>query len=184
MRKLAARIGYTPTVIYAHFQDKENLLAALVEADFDSLEMRMEKYASVHNPVNRLRYIAQEFVKFALENPNQYSIIADLKRSAFVPTPVAGTTKPYLSAAESHTFLARTVNEAIQSKLLGHHLSDAELIAQTFFAGIHGVIATYLGHGRQEKPGVTPVLVRVNLMIDLLLHGLGYSEERAALEIS
>lgn len=182
MRKIAALIEYSPTIIYAHFRDKQNLLSTLAEEGYTSLGIRIHQHADVSNPLRRLRVIAQEFVRFALENPNRYNIIT--KKN---PVP-ASQSRPLTEDGNDdrhdvNSLIFKTVCEAIQGKLLCSHLQDAEIVAQTFYAGIQGVITMCLGHNKYEGGGSQPALQRVDLMIDTLLHGLGNCQQETPVYI-
>ena len=183
MRKLAARIEYSPTVIYTHFRDKETLLGELVVEGYLSLGMRIGQHATTLHPLRRLRLIAGEFVKFALENPNRYSIIANFSQAKDRQSG-SGEVEHNGHRPDFNTVIFRTVCEAIHGKFLCSHLHDAELVSQTFFAGIHGVITMCLGNGDTNRSRVHLAQERVDLMIDLLLHGLGNCQNQASIQAS
>jgi len=183
MRKLAARIEYSPTVIYAHFRDKETLLGELVVDGYSSLSIRIGQHATTLPPLRRLRLIAGEFVKFALENPNRYSIIANCHQ-AKDRQPISGEVEHNGHRPDINSVIFRTVCEAIHGKFLCSHLNDAELVSQIFFAGIHGVITMCLGNGDANRSGARLAQERVDLMIDLLLHGLGNCQNQTSIQAS
>lgn len=171
MRKIAALIEYSPTIIYSHFSDKQNLLSALVDEDYLSLGERMYQHADVQDPLQRLHLMGQEVVNFAIENPNHYRIIALTPRSPS-HRPTLSVVKQNDDRKDVHAFIIQCVCEAIQQGLLRTDLQDAELVSQTFYAGIHGVIALYLEHDQDEWLNWRPIQQRVNLMIDLMIRGL------------
>lgn len=72
MRAIAAKIGYTPTAIYHHFQDKDTLIVELCMVDFRSLAQAMYKIGRIEDPVDRLRRMGLAYAEFALANPSQY----------------------------------------------------------------------------------------------------------------
>src|SRR6187455_2587939 len=71
MRKIADRIEYSPTAIYQHFKDKEELLHAMCERDFDALgeDMRAQT-AGVGDPIERIMMVGTGYVRFAMEFPS------------------------------------------------------------------------------------------------------------------
>jgi len=178
MRKIAALIEYSPTVIYSHFNDKQSLFDALVEEDYKTLGRRMYQHASVEDPLQRLRLIAGEVVNFAIENPNRYSIIATTQGIS-VAHPVISEVKDGSIRNDTAAFIFETVREAISRNLIRPELLDAELISQTFYAGIHGVITMYLDNKPEEWVNWRPMQQRVELMLDMMLHGMSNSDNNS-----
>src|SRR5262245_8666913 len=75
MRKIAEKIDYTATALYTHFADKDALLRALCDADFLKLRGAFERIARMDDPIERLRKLGKEYVRFALEYPNHYKLM-------------------------------------------------------------------------------------------------------------
>lgn len=176
MRKIAAEIEYSPTVIYSHFKDKDALLHSLAEQDHSVLTHKMSRHNQELNPLCRLRLIGKEIINFALENPNHHLIFMILPKSSSSRSPVHVVTN---EAEENiHNIVAKTICDAIQSKQIYSSLRDAELIAQTFFAGIHGVITLGLNN-KSERMNKQPIEERLNLMIELLIRGLTDNRQTA-----
>ena len=72
MRKVADAIEYSPTTIYHHFEDKDDLVRALCVADFAQLLDAMQKAPAPADPVEAIRQLGRAYVAFAVQNPNQY----------------------------------------------------------------------------------------------------------------
>ena len=64
MRKVAEKIEYSPTAIYLHFTDKEQLFHELVHEDFARLATVFQSAAMPANPVERIREIGRTYVEF------------------------------------------------------------------------------------------------------------------------
>src|SRR5262245_20135594 len=75
MRKLAAKVNYTATALYAHFPDKEALLGELVENEFIKLRRVFDETCQIADPIERLRMKGLTFVRFALEHPDAYKFL-------------------------------------------------------------------------------------------------------------
>ena len=68
MRKIAKRAGVSATSIYLHFQNKDELLLALMESSIAKLALALEKdLADSDDSVTKLEKMAQAFVDFALK---------------------------------------------------------------------------------------------------------------------
>src|SRR4051794_29321067 len=72
MRKIASKIEYSPTAIYLHFADKDALMRELCTEDFSTLYRAFEKFIPIKDPLERLRKVAQAYVAFSIDHPNQY----------------------------------------------------------------------------------------------------------------
>src|SRR5262245_13910881 len=70
MRKIADRIEYSPTALYFHFKDKNELVRALCQHDFQAFADRLVAVASVSDPIERLLKASEAYVDFAHEHPN------------------------------------------------------------------------------------------------------------------
>ncbi len=91
MRKVAQRIEYSPTTIYLHFKDKGELFQAICEEMFAKLSRKLEEQAKKRaadpnpDPIAALREGLQIYAKFALKNPEHYTVTFMLPRNQVVP---------------------------------------------------------------------------------------------------
>jgi len=73
MRKVAERIDYSPTAIYLHFKDKQELVLSLCEETFARLVKELSTLEQEHqDPVVRLRKGLERYIRFGLNYPNHY----------------------------------------------------------------------------------------------------------------
>src|SRR5215470_6689374 len=82
MRKVAQRIQYSPTAIYANFKDKEALMRELCSADFQKLAEAFQEVAGIEDPVERLRRTGKAYIEFASRYPNHYRLMFMTPRPA------------------------------------------------------------------------------------------------------
>jgi AcrR family transcriptional regulator len=137
MRAIAERIEYTPTAIYHHFRDKDEMLLELVHADFRSLAQAFGRIGRIDDPVERLERIGQAYVDFALEFPHHYRLM-------FMTTaPVHDDQQKEKGNPEedAYAFLRMTVAEGIESGRFREEYQDADLLAQMVWAAVHGVVS-------------------------------------------
>lgn len=169
MRAIAAKIGYTPTAIYHHFQDKDALLVELCMADFRSLAQSLYKIGRIEDPIERLRRMGMAYADFALSNPSQY-------RFMFM-TPMA---HPHWDSEgvivkhpdeDAYDFLLKTVVEGIEGGHYRPELSDAHELAQMMWGGIHGVVSLWLNHGNDPNITWRPPGETVRSLIDVSIRG-------------
>jgi AcrR family transcriptional regulator len=70
MRQIAERIGYSATTIYRHFENKDNLLFAIVYEGFLRFGQQLAQAAqSSDTPLGRLKALGYAYIEFALKNP-------------------------------------------------------------------------------------------------------------------
>src|SRR4051794_31187958 len=81
MRRIAEEIEYSPTALYLHFKDKEEILFYLIDEGFEMLSGRLESL-NVEDPVLRLRKGGRVYFKFAFEQPHYYRIMFQLQDKA------------------------------------------------------------------------------------------------------
>jgi AcrR family transcriptional regulator len=77
IRSITARAGVTPTALYLHFSDKEELLNALVARCYEEL---LERFSAAEreqqgDPRAQLQAMARAYTQFALERPALYRVL-------------------------------------------------------------------------------------------------------------
>jgi AcrR family transcriptional regulator len=166
MRRIAERIEYSPTAIYLHFADKEALLEELCLHDFQSLAKQFVKLEKLADPIKRLRQLGQAYADFASEFPQSYRFMFMTPKPRQPESPEMGLGNP---ATDPYAFLLLVVQQCIAAGALKPSLKDANLVAQTMWAGLHGVIALHLGAEIHDKHEWRPFEKRVKTMLDLLI---------------
>jgi AcrR family transcriptional regulator len=76
MRKLAQRIEYSPTAIYLHFEDKDDLFRAVCDETFAGLVKRLAKQRREFGaePLACLEAGLHEYIAFGLKHPEHYIV--------------------------------------------------------------------------------------------------------------
>jgi AcrR family transcriptional regulator len=77
IRSVTARAGVTPTALYLHFADKQELLHALLGRSWDELRELLERAERDHegDPRAQLGAMARAYAAFALERPGLYRVL-------------------------------------------------------------------------------------------------------------
>lgn len=83
LRAVAREIGIAAPSIYAHFQDREGIMLAVVARVFDELTMAIsvERSRAGDDPVERLVAGCEAYVAFGVTNPARYSVLFSDHRS-------------------------------------------------------------------------------------------------------
>jgi AcrR family transcriptional regulator len=170
MRKVAEKIEYAPTAIYAHFKDKLSLIRELCETDFRAIAEMLVEYARIADPIERMRKAGEAYVRFAVEHPQHYRLMFMTIRP--VIDPAQGERED--PSQNAYAFLLGTVRQALAEGRLRPELTDPELVAQTLWAGIHGVISLEITLRESDKNWFDwPSLeARAAAMADTLMRGL------------
>lgn len=180
MRKLAAKIGYSATAIYFHFPDKDALLGELVEREFIKFRRAFDQASQVSDPIERLRQMGMIYVEFGLEQPSAYKFL--FMNTAMEQFPKIGLIERGNPAQDCYANLRVTVVEGLTAGRFRADLTDADQLAQLFFAGTHGVVSLHLARGKDPWVDWRPVRESARLMIDALIRGLTKAVDYSAPE--
>ncbi len=142
MRRIANVIEYSPTTIYLHFKDKGTLIRELCRVDMVSLAQEFRSVATEPEPLERLRKIGQAYVTFGIEHPNQYRLMF-MSNRRHEEEQLAELGHGNLET-DGYLLLLNTFTETIAQHLLSPELSDPDLLAQSYWASVHGVVAMHI----------------------------------------
>ncbi|MBK8249963.1 MAG: TetR/AcrR family transcriptional regulator [Gemmatimonadetes bacterium] len=169
MRRLAETIGYTATTIYHHFKDKDALLNELCLNDFRALGEALRHMEQVSDPIARIRAMGVNYVRFALEHPQQFRFMFMVER------PVPGPDEVQIDPAEDgYVFLKTAVAEAISAGLLKEDLHDVESVSQIMWGIVHGIATIHLSKGHDQHPWIElrDPMATARLACDTLMQGM------------
>lgn len=169
IRSIANRVGVTPPAIYLHFADKDQLFYAVCRRGFDRFAARLAPVlASEGSAISRIKRLGEEYIRFGLENWQQYPVLFGVKESISVPESELED-DPGLRILAGLVVL---VEEAIADGDLRADFPPAT-VAGVMWSAVHGTVELLLK--AQNHPEVTPLPPPEELtkaVIDALLHGL------------
>lgn len=136
IRKIAEEVGVSSTALYMHFRDKGQILLEICEQAFERLlGTNAEIIGQSLDPIEKLRRMAEAYMAFGLANPNAYRLV-------FLTRPQEASEGAQDVAQrlgrQSYDRLAAVVAEAAAA---GRVKGDVDVVAQTLWAGTHGLIA-------------------------------------------
>lgn len=176
MRRIADKIEYSPTAIYLHFKDKTALLGELALRDYGAFSSHLQRIARVEDPIERLRRMSRAYIDFGLAHPNHYRLLFINPSPRAASTPDVAEKMSQLKGdpqRDGYAFLKEGVSDAIAARRLRPELKDPELVSQTIWAGVHGLVALLINIQGDEmfidwrKPKDLS-----QLMVETLLRGL------------
>jgi AcrR family transcriptional regulator len=170
MRTIATAIEYSPRTIYLHFKDKEDLIRELCREDFQTFGEGLAALTSIQDPLERLRAIGQGYATFAMEFPHHYRLM--FMNPPPMEEPACDGASKGNPEVDAYALVRATVQEALDAGLLRPEHTDADLVAQVVWSGLHGVMALSNTHERNTWIPWAPIAARVATMNDLLIRGL------------
>jgi AcrR family transcriptional regulator len=159
MRRIAEAIEYSPTAIYLHFEDKDDLVRALCAAEFARLLEALPQQPPA-DPIDGLRQLGLAYARFGLAHPNHYRFMFMTPR------------EPHEHSDEGQRafgLLLTAVQRAVQS---GRFVKgDALGMAQVLWSSIHGVIALLTTWTAEQFPQQPPVKDLVERVVENGING-------------
>jgi AcrR family transcriptional regulator len=162
LRRLATELGVTAPALYAHVDDKNDLLAALADAGFREL---VERYRSIDtpDPLDRLRAQIEAYVAQAQHDPHLFHVMFRLPPRALA---TAGTHPELPAASAAFEPAMAAVVEAIAAGMI-HPSRDAMTVALSLWTTAHGLATVTTlgvpgdaaGRAALQESVVTAVLV-------------------------
>ena len=170
VEEIGQHAGVAVGSIYNNFGSKEGLYAAVVAQALDVDRDYMDRaYTPDRNPVEQLQAASEEYLRFALDHPQFFRMLA-------FPTKPG----PYPAAAETAALLARRVDEqnarmvdAIQRGIADGSIRpvDPRATATILWASWNGIVSLAWRHDDlQRSPEQLAELVE--LAADLVSYGL------------
>jgi AcrR family transcriptional regulator len=170
MRRVADRIEYSPTAIYFHFRDKDTLIRELCDTDFRALAQQFTAIAEIADPVEQLRRTGLAYFDFATNYPNHYRLMFMTPHPPMDPESMSIAQGD--PQEDAYAFLRNVVAACIAAGLVREELADAEMMSQTMWAGVHGVVSLQIAKSNDPWVDWRPLRARVETMIDVLLRGM------------
>ena len=149
MRRVAARVGCSTTVLYTLFGGKQGLVEALWREGFDRLWHAETDAPAATDPLARLAALGQAYRAHALANPDYYRLMFGGAIPGFRPS--AGT---LAHGRRTFQVLVDATRACVESGLFRRE--DPELVASVLWATAHGVVSLQLA-GNLPEPVAGPV---------------------------
>ncbi|WP_059049458.1 TetR/AcrR family transcriptional regulator [Paenibacillus senegalimassiliensis] len=163
MRDLGKEINLSRSAIYRHFRDKEDLLAAIVAENFESLNQSIIDLITEIKDVRELVYsILQTYYRYGIQNQAHYHLMFSKQYDKKSHTELYLLASQSFRAIEQH--LSKTDNQTYKTKK-----SSKESTA-LMFAFIHGLVdLNASGHFEAEK-GMDDADRLIQSFVDLIFY--------------
>jgi AcrR family transcriptional regulator len=166
MRKLAAQLGYSPSAVYKHFANKNEIFDCLVDESFAALMAASSGVVDLpgESPIDRLKRGMWAYVNFGLKHPDHYRFAFLVRRpgGVIINRPVYQGLKGRVQACVEAGYFAG---------------GDISLLAQLLWAAVHGITSLLI-----LKPDFpwAPKEKLIGRTIDSAVHGLVVPARREA----
>jgi len=137
MRRVARAVGITPMAIYHHFPNREALLKAVTDQEFQKLLGFIEKRWAASTPVNRIVEVMMGYLDYAFAQPRVFDYVFSRPRmdARRFPNDFKERRSPTLNR------VADAVDETMKAGSLKK--DDIWEVALALWAHAHGYVALY-----------------------------------------
>ena len=147
IRNIADEIDYSVGTVYVYFKDKNAILHDLHSIGFDELGGYFKDLFTLENPMERIRKMGFMYIKFALENPEMYDLMFNVK--APMEFLEKSENENWDEGANTFNYLKKTIEECInKGHFKGHNI---EPLSFMIWSLVHGMCCLEI---RQRTKGV------------------------------
>ena len=157
IRAIAEAVGVTPPSIYRHFEDKEELVTAVCERRFASLNAAFESaVADVQDPTERLISLGRSYARFALEHPEHYRLLM---------MTASPRTLPEEAATQGPAAFGYLVDAVAACQAAGSipPNEDPRRVAIVMWSGVHGLASLLITRPHFDWPAAPGELIELVL---------------------
>ena len=167
MRKIATKIGYSPTAIYIYFKNKEDVLLHLLEEGYDlfyqDLKLAYDDTLGKSHEV-RLIKMCEAYIYFGLNRPDYYNFI--FTRNMEMNTLLVTNSNRY----NGFLLLNEVVKDLINESTFIEDLPQSDIyVSNSIWASLHGLTSLLLAFP-QFNWGEQSQLIQFH--IQTIIHGL------------
>lgn len=172
MRKVARRIDYSPTAIYLHFKDRDDLVSSVCEQLMSGLAKVLQQVADRHSdPLVALKKGLRRYVEFGLKHPQHYQAMFGIPHG-HDGAKHARHQAPATMAMQAFGFLTRVLGECVRQKKLAK--VDVRTASCALWAGVHGITSLLIVVPTFNWGNPDTV---VDELVTTLVNGLGSGRE-------
>lgn len=155
IRSIADAIDYSVGTVYVYFKSKNDILHALHTQGFTELGGQFAVLYNVSNPMERLRAMGRVYIRFALENPDMYDLMFNVK----APMVFLSATNEQEWNEGKNTFhaLRTTVNQCMDAGHFKGHVSEP--LTFMIWSLVHGMCSLEIGHRTKGVNLTSPIAI-------------------------
>lgn len=140
MRKIASKVGYSPTNIYNYFKNKEEIVLHLLKEGYAIFLDYLEQSIKTHEEANvlvQLKAILFAYVQFSMDYADYYNLIFihNLESEDTVVVSESDRIKGF-------QLLLEITKEAVEKKAIVNQ--DPVLVSESLWALVHGLSSLFI----------------------------------------
>jgi AcrR family transcriptional regulator len=142
LRAIARECGVSPSAVYLHFDSQADLIAAVVDAQYDELAAALAAADRPRGiPLTRLQALAQAYVTWGIEHPGAYQLLFESADA--------------LPVAFSGSAVGEGLMDAVAELVRAHGVSrrdEAAKRAQRIWVALHGLVSLRIHKPQADWP--------------------------------
>lgn len=136
IRNIAEKIEYSPSTIYQHFKDKNEIFYTIHSEAFAEL-VRYLNASEIHkNPMDQLIALGQIYIQFALENPELYDLMFIMEAPIDFLNYLEDAN--WTEGKMAFDYLKSVIANCIQQGLIEE--TDLESLSYLIWSTVHGLV--------------------------------------------
>lgn len=140
MRKIAGKIGCSPTNLYNHFTNKEEILLFLLQDGYSIFLTYLVEARHLHKDegvLMKLKAAMRAYLQFGLDNPGYYKLmfIENMEHYDRIITGESDRMKGF-------NVLVELIHEAVSLKVISNH--NEMVVSQSVWAALHGLTSLFI----------------------------------------
>lgn len=141
IRRIAEIIEYSPTTIYLHFKDKDEILFHLCEIGFQKLTEYNQNLQDFRNPLVRLHKMGENYLRFGLAHPEYYDLMF-IQPAPMAALEAMGCTDEWHSGDKALDHLKLVISECMEAGLICK--GNVDVASMAIWSTVHGLVALYI----------------------------------------
>jgi AcrR family transcriptional regulator len=140
IRNIAQEIGCSIGTVYVYFKDKNDILNELHTQGFSQLGSEMKVLFNVSDPMERLKALGRVYIQFALENPDMYDLMFNMK------APIECLDDKHKEEWNEGKSTFEVLRSTIQQCMQKGHFTGHELDPLSFaiWSAVHGMASLHI----------------------------------------
>ncbi|MFN9680443.1 MAG: TetR/AcrR family transcriptional regulator, partial [Bacteroidota bacterium] len=136
IRNIAEKIEYSPSTIYQHFKDKNEIFYTIHSESFAELVRYLNASEMHKNPMDQLIALGQIYIQFALENPELYDLMFIMEAPIDFLNYLEDAN--WTEGKMAFDYLKSVIANCIQQGLIKE--TDLESLSYLIWSTVHGLV--------------------------------------------
>lgn len=140
IRNIAEKIEYSPSTIYQHFKDKNEIFYTLHTESFLELVKQMKRSELHENPLEQLIALGKIYIQFAEDNPELYDLMFIMEAPIDFLQILDET--HWIEGKTAFDYLKSVISACIEKGLIKE--TDVESLSYLVWSTVHGMVTLSL----------------------------------------